>query len=645
MIMIKNCFKYIFAGGIFLTSIGLVSCESYLDRDEASIIDEEDAYKNFTNFQGFTEELYYCIPLFHGNYWQSDFNWGEDEIIVAGSTWFMGYKVDNGDFWGWQKEFDGWGANWMDGAGETRNDDRMKKRMWPLMWYGIRKANIGIENLNKLTDATQEEKNLIEGQLYFFRGWFHFMLMQYFGGLPYIDHVLDAETESDIRLPRLNYHQTADKAAADFRHAADLLPLDWDETTAGKQTLGKNRQRINRIMALGYLGKNYLWAGSPLMNYESTGSKTYNVDYCAKAAEAFAEMLKYCKSEGGTANYNLVEFGNNNDNNGYSSIFYTWSQNGKLPGEPEAIFQAPCYDGGATRWGMNLQYCPGALQDGSSNCFSPTANYVEYYGMANGLPIKEDGAGPEDGYLTDSGFDPSKPWKGRDPRFYHDIVYDGVKCIQDATQTREKERYANLYTGGSYRNDDSGSRTGYLLYKFLPHPYSVNNDDKGHDKSHIVSLSYMRLADVYLMYAEAAANAYGSPKSGVKGFTLTAENALNKIRERAKVGHVDQRFLGSTEEFMKEVRRERAVELAYEGHRFNDLRRWLLLTEYPYTIKTAHDFDRADGFDSADPENNEVRNLKSRVILERKLATKHYWLPLKRVDTNIYLEFDQNPGW
>lgn len=635
MIMIKNCFKYIFASGIFLTSLGLVSCESYLDRDEASIIDEEDAYKNFTNFQGFTEELYYCIPLFHGNYWQSDFNWGEDEIIVAGSTWFMGYKVDNGDFWGWQKEFDGWGANWMDGSGETRNDDRMKKRMWPLMWYGIRKANMGIDNLDKLTDATQEEKDLIEGQLYFFRGWFHFMLMQYFGGLPYIDHLLDAETESDIRLPRLNYHQTADKAASDFRHAAELLPLDWDETTAGKQTLGKNRQRINKIMALGYLGKNYLWAGSPLMNYESTGSKTYNVDYCTKAAEAFAEMLKYCKSEGGSANYSLVEFGNNNDNNGYSSIFYTWNQSGKLPGEPEAIFQAPCYDGGATRWGMNLQYCPGALQDGSSNCFCPTANYVEYYGMQNGLPLDD----------PQSGFSKTQPWKDRDPRFYHDIVFDGVQCIQGATQTREKERYANLYTGGSYRSDDSGSRTGYLLYKFLPHPYSVNNDDLGQDKSHIVSLSYMRLADVYLMYAEAAANAYGSPNSGVPGFNLTAVDAVNKIRQRAGVRDVNEKFLTSTEEFMKELRRERAVELAYEGHRFNDLRRWLLLTEYPYTIKTAHDFDRAENFNPNDPKNNEVRNFKSRVILERKLATKHYWLPLKRVDTNIYLEFDQNPGW
>lgn len=632
-------FKSILIGGMFFAALGMTSCKDYLDRDEDSIVNSEDAYKNFTNFQGFTEELYYCIPLFHGNYWQSDFNWGEDEIIVAGSTWFMGYKVDNGDFWGWQKEYDGWGANWMDGTGTTTNDDRMQKRMWPLMWYGIRKANMGIENLSKLTDATQEEKDLIEGQLYFFRGWFHFMLMQYFGGLPYIDHVLEAEN-SAIRLPRLSYQETADKAAADFRHAADLLPLDWDETTAGKRTLGKNRQRINKIMALGYLGKNYLWAGSPLMNYESTGNRTYNVEYCKKAAEAFAEMLSYCKSEGGPANYSLVEFGNNNDNTGYSSIFYTWNQSGKIPGEPEAIFQAPCYDGGATRWGMNLQYSPGALQDGSSNCFCPTANYVNYYGMQNGLPIPD--ATKAD---AESGYDPTHPWKDRDPRFYHDIVYDGVKCIQGATTTRQNEIYANLYTGGSYRSEDSGSRTGYLLYKFLPHPYSVNNDDFGQDKSHIVSLSYMRLADVYLMYAEAAANAYGSPYGEVNGFGLTAVDAVNKIRDRAGVGHVAEKFLTSTDEFMKEVRRERAVELAFEGHRFNDLRRWLLLTERPYTLKTRHNFDRVGNTYKNNPKTNEVRNLTEEVILERKLSSKHYWLPLKRVDTNIYLEFDQNPGW
>ena len=90
---------------------------------------------------------------------------------------------------------------------------------------------MGIENLDKIT-ATKEEKDLIAGQLYFFRGWFHFMLMQYFGGLPYIDSVLPAGEK--LTLPRLSYAECAEKAAADFRKAADLLPVDWDKTTVGR---------------------------------------------------------------------------------------------------------------------------------------------------------------------------------------------------------------------------------------------------------------------------------------------------------------------------------------------------------------------------------------------------------------------------
>lgn len=68
----------------------------------------------------------------------------------------------------------------------------------------------------------------------FFRAWWHFEMMQYFGGLPYIDTVLSA-TEK-MSLPRLSYQECADKAAVDFRMAADLLPINWDNTTVGKQT-------------------------------------------------------------------------------------------------------------------------------------------------------------------------------------------------------------------------------------------------------------------------------------------------------------------------------------------------------------------------------------------------------------------------
>ncbi|MDE6693456.1 MAG: RagB/SusD family nutrient uptake outer membrane protein, partial [Muribaculaceae bacterium] len=97
--------------------------------------------------------------------------------------------------------------------------------------------------------------------------------------------------------------------------------------------------------------------------------------------------------------------------------------------------------------------------------------------------------------------------------------------------------------------------------------------------------------------------------------------------------------------FMSEMRRERAVELSYEGHRFNDLRRWLLLTEPRYADKTSHEFDRAGKFDANSPEKNQVSNLREVVIVHREYGNKHYWLPLKKKDVNMSVDFPQNPGW
>jgi len=129
-------------------------------------------------------------------------------------------------------------------------------------------------------------------------------------------------------------------------------------------------------------------------------------------------------------------------------------------------------------------------------------------------------------------------------------------------------------------------------------------------------------------------------------FDKTAVDAINVIRTRAGVGQVNAQFIGSLAAFMPELRRERAVELAFEGHRFNDLRRWLLLIESPYTLKKAVYFDRAAPLDPAkNPKENRVQNFREEVILERKFSEKHYWLPLKNAEVNMYLEFTQNPGW
>lgn len=625
---IKTILKYCLVLILFATAI---SCEDYLDKDPDTDISSDDAFENFTNFQGFTEELYQCIPDFTNRYWTNSWNWGDDEIQSTARDFHFAVKIDNGDFWGWQDEHDGWGAGWMNASNADTSSDRFNKDLWKNGWYGIRKANLGLENIDNLTDATQEERDLIKGQLLFFRAWFHFQFIQYFGGLPYIDTVLPSD--QPLTLPRLSYQECADRIGEDLRLAADLLPVDWDETTPGKRTLGKNQLRINKIMALGYLGKNYLWAGSPLMNKESTGSESYNSTYCQKAAEAFGELLTLIES--GESQYTLLPFSE------YSNNFYTTGQNWQIPGGSEAIFRGPYWGANGSNWGTSKQFQPAPVIADGDVKFLPTANYVDNYGMANGMPIKDiTKADPE------SGYDPAYPWKGRDPRFYNDIVYDGVKCVQGSMPADvSQDRYANLYTGGSYRNISTGSRTGYLLYKFIP--ITANKYDLGYDwgANLNIHLPWMRLSDVYLMYAESAVQAFNSPTGKSINYSRTAVDAVNVIRERAGVGQVATKFLGSTDVFMDELRRERAVELAFERHRFNDLRRWLLLTKSPYTLKKSIEFDRVGEFNNEDPTQNRVENIHEEIILERNFSDKHYWLPLKNVDVNMYLEFPQNPGW
>lgn len=608
------------------------SCTDYLDKSPESDVSPEAAFKNFKNFQGFTEELYLCIPDFSKSYWTTCWNWGEDDIQAVGFDYLMGYKVDQGDFWGWQKEFDGWGACFMD-QGDTFDplapDGRFKRGLWKAAWYGIRKANLGLENMDLMTAATQEEKNTIKGQLLFFRGWLHFQLMQYFGGLPYIDHAIAAD--QPMTLPRETCQACAEKAAKDFREAAELLPIDWDKSSVGRNTLGKNGFRINKITALAYEGKSLLWAASPLvknsdakMNVNGNASTyDYDTNYAQQAAEALGELLALVET--GQTQYKLVDFAD------YSDLFYTWNKNMLPPGSTENILRdIPTDAWQNSHFGVFTEF-GGSILTGGKAASQPTANYVNYYGMANGLPLDD----PE------SGFDPTHPWKNRDPRFYHDIVYDGVKVVEGAIEP-DANRYANLYTGGTYRDDINESRTGYLLYKFIP--MIANNYDMGATYNKLyIDVPYLRLADCYLMYAEACA-AVGGATAKAK-CSLTALDAVNKIRERAGVAGVAAKFTGNKDKFMDEVRRERAVELAFEGHRFNDLRRWLLLDKAPYNKKTSQEFVRAGEFDPKNPQNTEVSGFKEKTILTRHFTSKHWWMPLKKKDTSIYPEMFQNPGW
>lgn len=606
--------------------LSVSACTEYLDKAPESIISKDDAFKNFTNFQGFVERMYHLNPDIAKHFWVSSFNWGEDEVVTIGNgEYLMGFAIDRGNY----RSYIGKGDSFLDRSWSP-GGDRFQKSIWGGSWYGIRVANMGLEALaeGKLVDATQEERDMIAGQLYFFRAWFYFQLTQYWGGLPYIDYVLPSD--QPLTLPRESYRENALKMAADFKKAADLLPINWDNTTVGSRTLNNNELRINKIWAKAMLGKTYLYAGSPLMTNGPNGPRTYDAEMCKLAAEAFGEVLSMV--ENGQTQYALVPFEN------YSSLFYTIQQGWLMPGGTEAIIRSPTY-GPDSYWRQMNSYQPSPMAQGDGIVLAPAANYVNYYGMANGLPLDD----PE------SGFSEDQPWKDRDPRFYHDIIYDGMKMVSGTITNPDDEvwRYANLFTGGNYVSDPRRvSRTGYLNYKFIPLGANIWDATYGYSYATHLHLSWMRLSDVYLMYAEAVAQGFGSPTAKAASFSKTAAEAVNTVRERAGVAPLASKYTGSLTAFMDELIRERAVELAFEGHRFNDLRRWLLLTEHPYNIKTRQHFDRAQPLDTkVDPKENSVLNWREEVIIERNLTNRHYWFPFKTDDVSMYPEFYQNPGW
>lgn len=653
----KNKIKTLMLTGCVSLALGtsLSSCQDYLDKEPDSTVSADDAFANFRNFQGFVEEIYNCIPDKEKCNYCPSWNWGDDEIFNPEADNRMTHQVDLGNFRAWEST-----GNWLKRDGSSTSTNKFDHGIWNHAWYCIRKCNLGLQNIDKFVTGSAEEKKLIEGQLYFFRAWWHEELMEYFGGMPYVDTFLGDNAEQ--RLPRLTYQECADKAAADFRKAAYLLPINWDKTSAGLATQGKNELRINKIMALGYLGKTYLWAASPLMKNgaqagASKNGKTYDYDqeYAKKAAEAFGELLSLVET--GQTQYALAEFKYSDiynheksadANSCFSDIFYTKKQNWKMPGTVEAIFRGPSADFNGSNWNTSKVFGPKVQKVVAHDnvIHQPTANLVEAYGMANGEPIYlvENGQ-----YVLNpkSGFDPEHPFKNRDPRFYHDIVFDGFKYLNGTPGLYADLQYCQLYTGGNMRPVANASRTGYFIQKLVPH--TCNEVDKDYDWGSALHcyLPYMRLADIYLMYAEACA-AFGGATGKSSNFSKTAEDAINTLRDRCGAGHVAPEFVADSHKFMDEVRREREVELSFEGFRFCDLQRWLLLTEAPYNQKFSQEFDRvesADFYKTHDAKDAKVANYRRKLILTRNFDAKHYWFPLPIKETQISSEFKQNPGW
>ena len=153
--MKKTINQYILSGAAVLAlSFGMASCTDYLDKTADSDVNPEMAFMNFQNFQGFVEEAYNCIPNKESNFWCCTFNWGEDEIMnTGGGDSHLTAHIDLGDYRNWYNN----DQTYLHRGGGNLNPTSNDKFAHSLehAWYVIRKMNLGLENIEKLTNATQ----------------------------------------------------------------------------------------------------------------------------------------------------------------------------------------------------------------------------------------------------------------------------------------------------------------------------------------------------------------------------------------------------------------------------------------------------------------------------------------------------------
>jgi hypothetical protein len=453
---------------------------------------------------------------------------------------------------------------------------------WNTAYQYVRKINIFLE---KMVDNDQiEGKDRLIAEAKFLRAYIYLMLVQRFGGVPII-------TESygmvdDIVFTRNSFDECVQFIEKNLTEAIPDLPEKYEASDAnfGRATQDACKALRSRL---------YLYAASPLFNPSNDKQKWQ------KAADAAKDLLEseyilhpdYARlfnQPSGTANSEMI----------FARTFSTTNSH-----------QAPMHNLGR-RYGAYGGWW-------ASN--GPSQNLVDDYDMINGEPPFIVSGG-EKSINPASGYDPQDPYKDRDPRFYHTVIYDGSVYHGDL---HEMWVASDGKTWGydSYKQSGDNPRTNYILRKFMPE----EGVELSWQDDYINPWIIFRLGEIYLNYAEAQFEL---------GDEATCREYISKVRERGGMPPIPASVTG--DELRKRLYNERRIELAFEEHRFWDLRRW----------KIAIDVENQPiyGMDIIKDVETGEKTYEPILLLEREFLEHMNLLPIATDEIRKTL-LDQNPGY
>ena len=577
--MINKIWKPVFVA----CTIGcLASCSDQMDYNEYNIYDKDYITQNFANVGGFMSDIYNTVDYDFGNY--------SSGAMQASATDESEYSImGNGieDFYN-----GAWGPT------------NAKNGIWNSMYAGIKTCNHVIHELQGLTFDELKLNSDYAAQLHryenykyesrFMRAYFYFCLVRQYGDVPLVTTEISAEEANAVK-----------RTAADevFKFILDECNEIQSKITEDYSDLGQfatgseETGRADKLAVLALKARAALYWASPLFN--ATGDK----ERYKTAALYTKELLEAAENRGKGLTANYADL--------WAAASFNTASIMK-----EILFGRRYGSAGSA--GDNLvetNNYPAGIEGGAGgNC--PTQNLVDAYDMINGKSINEAG----------SGYDEQNPYKDRDPRLAATVAVNG-----DQWPTYSGAAKIETFQGGINGEPLTGATpTGYYLKKLCNGAISLASNSKFTASRH--TWLTFRMGEFYLNYAEAVFKYLGSADATSAEFPMSAREAASKTRERVGMPAFEAGIDATT--FWTKLCNERFVELAFEGHRVWDVRRWKEADKYFKNIVEMKLTKEADGTITYTRKN-----------VARQWNDKMYLYPIPQAELLKNPNLTQNAGW
>lgn len=458
---------------------------------------------------------------------------------------------------------------------------------WNSGFQFIRKINVFLEQMADEQALEFEDKPRMIAEAKFLRGYIYFSLIERFGGVPIVRETYNLGEEQVFS--RNTFEECVEFIDEDLAEAIPGLPARYDATDA-------NFGRATADACLALRSRLFLYAASPLFNPNNDQAKWQRAADASEALfasgyELHPDYTTLFNQPAGSANNELIFV------RPYAPV-------------TNAFHSAPMHN-------LNRRY---GAYGGWWASNGPSQNLVDDYDMINGEPAHIYPGGIKT-VNPASGYDPQDPYSNRDPRFDATIIYDGSMYHGDLHEMWVASD-GESWGFDSYRQSGDNPRSNYVLKKFMPGEGVPLSWQEPFTNPWII----FRLGEIYLNYAEAMFELGDEP---------TCREYLSKVRARVGMPAIPDEVSG--EELRRRLYNERRIELAFEEHRYWDLRRWKLAMEV--------ENQPIMGMDIIKDLSTGVKSYTPIKLLERKFEEKMYFLPIEANEILRNEGMQQNPGY